>query len=111
MDNKLIEETLKKIIDLDEQTERLRKRIEEDTKEREQTFRKELRDLETRYMEGIRNQSRKAYRQTIEEANREKREIIEASIARCHGLEALLSDREDELVKQVFKDLFDVEVG
>lgn len=111
MDKKLIEETLKKIIALDDQTEILKKRIDEDSKENERLFRKELREMEAKYMEEIRLKSREDYKSILEEANREKRQLIEASIDKCHGLEKRLEEREEELLKKVFLDLFNVEIG
>ncbi len=89
----------------------MKKRIEEDSKENERQFRKELRETEAKYMEEIRLKSREDYKSILEEANREKMQIIEASINKCHGLEKRLEEREDELLKKVFLDLFDVEIG
>jgi F0F1-type ATP synthase membrane subunit b/b' len=61
-------------------------------------------------MEQVRVKSREEYQQLIEAANQEKRQVLEASIEKCHELEILLEKQQDELVAQIFSHLFKVEV-
>ncbi len=111
MDKKLIEETLNKIINLDHKTEDLKDRIEIDLKEKEILFRKELREIETQYMEDIRVSSRLKYKEILKKANHDKMIIIEESIEKSHDLEELLMQRKDELIRKAFLDLFKVKIG
>ncbi|MEA3422695.1 MAG: hypothetical protein U9Q80_02665 [Bacillota bacterium] len=111
MEKKLTEETLKKIILLDEQTENLKQRIEIDSKEKERLFKKELREMETSYMEEVRVKARKDYKSIIDEADVEKARIIKESIEKSNDLEKLLYKKKDELLRKIFLKLFEVELG
>jgi|LGVF01.1.fsa_nt_gb hypothetical protein len=111
MDKKLTEETLRRIVALDEQTENLKQRIEIDSKEKERLFKKELREMETNYMEEVRVKAREDYKRIIDEANVEKMKIIEESIEKSNDLEKLLSEKKDELLQKIFFKLFEVKLG
>ncbi len=111
MDKRLTEETLRRIIALDEQTEDLKQRIEIDSKEKERLFKKELREMQTNYMEEVRIKAREHYKVIIDEANIEKTKIVELSIEKSKGLEKLLSEKEDELLQKIFFKLFEVKLG
>ena len=111
LDKKLIEETFKKIMALDEQTEKLKEKIVIDSKEKEQSFRKEFRGIETKFMEEIRIKSRNEYKKIISEANLEKMRILDESIEKSHDLEKLLEERKDELICKIFGELFKMKIG
>jgi hypothetical protein len=107
MQAKMIEETLRRIIEIDTQAVEVEQNAIDNEKEKRRALKKEQKALEFSIMKQARKEAKVKYDAIIEKARLEAAEIEASGQAECERLDKLLEQNKEEMVEKVFIRLFD----
>jgi len=108
MHAKMIEETLGKIIAIDNKAIKVEKDAIAGEKEKYNELKKKKKDMEFAYMKEARKEAKVKYDAIVGKAKGEASAIEEAGIKECQRLNVLLEENKEEMVEKVFIRLFEV---
>ncbi len=107
MHAKMIEETLGKIISIDNKTILIEKEAISIEKEKYKQLKKDKKDLEFALMKEGRKEAKIKYDEIVGAARVEAAEIEASGLAECERLKGLLDENKEEMVEKVFMRLFE----
>lgn len=108
MQSKMIEETLKKIIEIDNKAIKVEADAIQKEKDKYDELKKLKKDMEFAVMKEARKEAKAKYDEIINAAKLEASQIEEAGNMECDRLNKLLQDNKEEMVEKVFVRLFEV---
>lgn len=107
MQAKMIEETLRRIIEIDTQAVKVEKNAIMDEKDKKNALKKEKKDLEFSIMKEARKEAKEKYDAIVEKARSEAEQIENEGDTECGRLDRLLEEHKEEMVEKVFIRLFE----
>lgn len=108
MHAKMIEHTLKKIVEIDAKAVLVQKEVEDVEVEKQKELKKRLKEIEFQHMKQARRLAKEQYDIMIARAELDAQHILEASKVECERLDALLESHQEEMVEKVFMRLFEL---
>jgi len=108
MQAKMIEETLKKIIEIDNKSIEVESLAIKTEREKYDELKKLKKDMEFSIMKQARKDAKKKYDVILDQAKQEAKTIEENGDAECERLNQLLEEHKEEMVEKVFVRLFEV---
>lgn len=112
MKSKTIQETLAKVLEIDEASVRMEQEIEALKGTKEKELRKLEREMELSYMKEARKKGKEAYDKVLEVAKAEESDILEEGESTDRRMRKLFEKNETRLVQEAMKKIFgDAYVG
>lgn len=108
MKSSMIENTLKRIIEIDEESEMIKKEIKNLRSSKKKELTQRMRKIEREYMKSIRKDTKKTYNQLINEGLEEVEFIEERISKKCDYLRHVLESSKDNIVKEICQELIPV---
>ena len=108
MQAKMIEETLKKIIEIDNKAITVESDAITNEKEKYNELKKLKKDMEFAIMKEARKEAKGKYDEIVNAAKEEAKRIEKTGEQECERLNRLLEENKEEMVEKVFVRLFEV---
>lgn len=104
-----MEDVIKKILNMDKETVKVRKETEEIVSRSEKTLRETLQNLESKYLEEGRLEGEKKYREIIEAGRKEIEELQNKEDKVLKSIENIYKEKKHDLVDKLFQSLLSEE--
>lgn len=108
MQARMIEETLKKIIEIDDKSIKVESDAIQSELDKYNELKKLKKDMEFAIMKAARKEAKAKYDDILNSAREASRAIEEAGFLECERLNSLLEENKEEMVEKVFVRLFEV---
>lgn len=106
VNNKMVEMTLKQILDIDKRAVEMQEKIEETSQAREKELKKLFRKMEFDVMRSARKEAKAKYKAILEEAAKVEKNMNEEKKVKIDQLQNLVDRHSDKLVEELFAEIF-----